>query len=521
MRILEGEAAAITRKRSWCFWSTTETIQNEVPCGTAILETLIAVPLYWWIALHIGVVQPLLISVMIAPFVLLRSEASVALGVKWFLRFENNITGKVAYKNGASADRHGPWAIIALSAAAGIFVNCLALWYLSVLLADVQVSPDEVSDVAAAVLYFFAIFSALFSIVAVSIAIISNVMTFIIIILSIFVPTYSQYIRYIHYIFRKLSPLTSNDRIFHRIVMLSYLLGIFLVAIGIRVAATLVYLRSGLEALPRNFRRIVICTSPAQIPELVPGIDETTSVFRFSVVLQSIRSAPGEWTEKLVEYLAWLYVFTPAWFYRFTIKSTAWFWWPLAFLGDELQKARNPTLLRLDVMDSLWAKTSIVTACASLLAFVAANFVLDGAVLQGNPLLTPLGYLLLVDWTLRPWQAFALVASALSVVLVVWLDYVSRKYRIAQDKHDTALIRAQERKFGWIERLARLRLLFVIVFWCLVGAHAILYLNSNRCWFSLPPKLHTWAQNIYGDRLPPDDCSKHNAQISVAGATPG
>jgi hypothetical protein len=69
------------QKSTWCIWSTAESVQNDVPSVTAILETIIAVPLYWWIALRVGMLLPLLISVAIAPLVLLRSEQSVLLAV--------------------------------------------------------------------------------------------------------------------------------------------------------------------------------------------------------------------------------------------------------------------------------------------------------------------------------------------------------------------------------------------------------------------------------------------------------
>jgi hypothetical protein len=75
----------------WVWFSTHETIQNEVPSVTAILETIIAVPLYWWIALHTGLVLPLLISAAVAPFVLLRSDASVELGLKLILGSNENV----------------------------------------------------------------------------------------------------------------------------------------------------------------------------------------------------------------------------------------------------------------------------------------------------------------------------------------------------------------------------------------------------------------------------------------------
>jgi hypothetical protein len=102
-------------QRSWCWWSTHETIQNEVPSVTAILETIIAVPLYWWIALQTGWVLPLLISVAVAPFVLLRSEQSVALGVTWLLSWENASNVKT-YSDLEVGQKRLVWTIVGLLA---------------------------------------------------------------------------------------------------------------------------------------------------------------------------------------------------------------------------------------------------------------------------------------------------------------------------------------------------------------------------------------------------------------------
>jgi len=71
----------------WLWWSTRESISNDVPSVTAIIETTIAVPAYWWIAIHFETYLPLLISAAIALLVLLRSEESVALGVRWFMTY--------------------------------------------------------------------------------------------------------------------------------------------------------------------------------------------------------------------------------------------------------------------------------------------------------------------------------------------------------------------------------------------------------------------------------------------------
>src|SRR2546426_886161 len=69
---------------SCVLWSTQETINAEIPSVTAIIESLIAVPLYWLIAVYFETYLPLLTAAAAAPLVLLRSDQSTALGVRWF-----------------------------------------------------------------------------------------------------------------------------------------------------------------------------------------------------------------------------------------------------------------------------------------------------------------------------------------------------------------------------------------------------------------------------------------------------
>jgi hypothetical protein len=495
MQTLEGRPP-VARRRAWCFWSTTESIQNEVPSVTAILETLIAVPLYWWIALHVGVVQPLLISALIAPLVLLRSEESVALGIRWFVAFERRITYSV-YTKREWVKNEAFWIITTLCTASAVALTWVIMRHIAPLFAESWVTLKISTMVVVSILCV-------------------EVMLFALSVLSKIpfphVPSIAELF----------SPYRDVSFPMAIVCVPGLQVGVLIVANCIRMAATLAHLREGVKVMPRNFRRLDFCTSPLQIPEIVPGIEgRLESEYRFSEYLWNVRFynpfRPADWSLAehwwtfiwdIVAVIVGFALYFPAWLYRLTIKSTAWFWWPLAFLGGDLKKARNPALIRWDVMGSLWAKASIITTCISLGWFAFANLVLSGAMFHHNPFLTPIGYLFWVKWSLRPWQICGFAASALSILLVFWVDDVSGKYRIAQDTNDAELIRAEERKFGWIERLARLRLVFVILFWCLVGAHATLYVNSTRCWSSLPPRLHTWAQDIYGDRLPPEDCSK-------------
>ena len=287
-------------------------------------------------------------------------------------------------------------------------------------------------------------------------------------------------------------------------------ISIYLYSLIVRIIATLLYLRSGILALPRNFRRLVLCTSPVQVPELVPGLEAAGSPFTLTYLrthfLQDKNRLGERLTWGLVLFLWSFIMFLPAWLYRVTLKSTAWFWWPLAFLGGDLRRAQNPDLFHWKVMGGLWARSSIILSCMTLLGFVTSNFVFDGTIFEHNPLLTPLGYLFLFNWNIRPWQVCAILGSLLSVIIVLSVHDVSGEYRIAQETDNDDLRRTAQRKLGWIERLARFRLIILLIFWALIGTHAFLYENGQKCWFSLTPRLHAWAETLYGDQLPRSTC---------------
>jgi hypothetical protein len=477
MTIPENPAVP-TLKPSWSFWSTTESIRNEIPSVTAIVETLVAVPIYWWIALQVGILLPLLISAIVAPLVLLRSEQSTALGVQWVLQYQNQ-----------SEDPKKPPGIgVAIVLITSVALTLFLTWL---------VFRNEVFDLdwrTAGLLFAVTIFG-------------GATLSITIMMLSILIRAiYSGTVEAIF------DP-DQKGNLYYFFLAGAFIgmpLGLFLVCLFIRIGATLFHFPAGLNALPRNFRRLTICTSPAQMPELVPGLETTESSFtlyklRSTFVLEADRGASRLFAE--IVFIVWAAIlFLPAWLYRITLKSTAWFWWPLAFLGDDIRQARNPELFRWKIMGSLWARTSILLSFASLLVFVAANLVPSGAFLEPNPLLTPLGYLLLIDWTPRLWQICPIVGSILSIWLVFRTNDVSGEYRIAHEAADSVLLRAADRKLGRLERFARLRLVVFLIFWVLVGFHALLYVNGQRCWFALTPRLEELAKTIYGTRLPLSQC---------------
>ena len=66
--------------RHLVWWSSRESIEAEKISLLAVAEVIFSVAAYWWIAWYFDTYAHLLVSVLVAPLVLLRSDESVALG---------------------------------------------------------------------------------------------------------------------------------------------------------------------------------------------------------------------------------------------------------------------------------------------------------------------------------------------------------------------------------------------------------------------------------------------------------
>jgi hypothetical protein len=490
----------------WVVWSTRTSIENDIPSITAIIETLFAVLIYWWIAIQFETYLPFLVSVAIAPLVLLRSDESVELGVKWFAKWEH----KVWQPNLRTLQpKKIKLALPILGSGVGL-----------ILLSDYILASTFL--VGAAPHYaFFGGF--VFGGVSMSLVLACWLLS----------PSDNSPARHennripervaitlITFLFLLVMNAAAGPMVAAGVILGTLLTSISLfvlvVSIAIRATATLKNLGAGIRSLPHNFRRLVLCTSPLQEPELVPGLQSFETDFTLSSVLlrYKVERQSTKFSDSLLAYFLYLPAiimwFLPAWLYRITLKSTAWFWWPLAFLGGDLRRVKNPELFRWDVMGSLWAKTSIALALVTIVAFLFSNLVLTGVVIQQNPLLTPLGYFLMVDWSWGSWQILLVLVAALSLLIVFLVNDVGGKYDIAIKHADNKLLATAERRFGIIERILRVRLVLTLTSWLLVAAQALLYFNSSQCWFDLPSNVGSWANWAYGRKMPHRHCSAND-----------
>ena len=507
------------------FWSTRDSISNETPSVTAIIETVVAVLVYWWVAIRLETYLPLLISAAVAPLVLLRSDQSVRLGVDWFKAWEANVWNDTRFFR-----QLGPWQRRVLLAV--VLVNSLITIVTSYVtarhfLAGINgwsvgwqgFAAGSFWLVAAAVAAIVATASVLMVVgvkevtrlVAAAAAVAAAVGTIVSTWLT--AATWGVLITVALVMGALGLKGTGMTLLLVRVIVIPYVLGMALSALMmsliVRIVATLRHLRPGLHTLPQNFRRLTLCTSPRQEPELVPGLVPGTTDFTFIDVLQRIRKETGlQRTAAYLSYGPFLPIwFLPGWLYRVSLKSTTWLWWPLTFLIGDLSRARDPQEFHRTTMGSLWAKASIALSIITILTFLWSNLVETGAVFKDNPLLIAVGYFFVVDWSLRPWQLFPITLAVLGLAIVFLVDDAAGQYHLAKAERKDELVARSETKFRAIERLTRLRLVLFVVFTLLVGAHTLLYFNSTQCWLNVPSNIEGWAQWVYGKRMPRAHCS--------------
>jgi hypothetical protein len=109
-------------------WSSTpESVAAGDISILAIAETVFALATYWSLAIILQTTVPLLVSICIVPLLLLRSDKSVALGLKWFRQYVDS--GMMSlWSSGASPLRSFRfWCSVLLAVA----INVLATYWLS------------------------------------------------------------------------------------------------------------------------------------------------------------------------------------------------------------------------------------------------------------------------------------------------------------------------------------------------------------------------------------------------------
>jgi hypothetical protein len=385
----------MSAESKWVFWSTRETINDGVPSVTSIIETVIAVPLYWWISVYFETYLPLLIAATMAPLVLLRSDESTSLGIKWFIEFQKySWDSKQSHGGPEKTIKFGTGQVaVVVGAACFILIASIFVWHfvfgatgwlafgsgflvglilvstfpgMLVLLEAAGLRPDD-----RVIKLFLAPAVALVVTIVVAGGWKAGAGAALGLVVGFFAPVLSD----------RFPNLATKLVFFPLSVPFSFglAIGVFIFSVVIRIGATMRYLCLGLRSLPRNFQRLALCTSPRQLPELVPGLG-VDNQFTLSEMAENFRAKfrSHEFNDRadaiLVIAPAMVLWFFPAWVYRVTLKSTAWLWWPLAFLGAPPKIANNPDWFHTKVTETKWARSVTPLAYLSIFAFIGVSF---------------------------------------------------------------------------------------------------------------------------------------------------
>src|SRR5436190_1390126 len=93
-------------------WSTPQSVRLGEPTLLAILETLGAMAISAWLGVRFGTWKHVLIGFCIAPFLLLRTDASSERAIQWFAKGGAGIE-KLADRNDAMLLLMLPWLLMA------------------------------------------------------------------------------------------------------------------------------------------------------------------------------------------------------------------------------------------------------------------------------------------------------------------------------------------------------------------------------------------------------------------------
>ena len=116
------------------------------------------------------------------------------------------------------------------------------------------------------------------------------------------------------------------------------IVGYFIIALILRIGATVTHWFIGMKQLPYNWRENCFVVDVIEPPTLMP-IDESSTDLKGLNTWDDLRRTFGV----LMSFISGCVWFVPAYFYRFNIKSTFWFYWPLVFLLKSISPTQRNT----------------------------------------------------------------------------------------------------------------------------------------------------------------------------------
>ncbi len=523
--------------RIFVWHSTSESVKGNTFSVLALAEVLISVGAYWALAVWLQSQTHLWVSIIVAPLLLLRSEPSTALGVKWFDNYVDASpltpkqvmaspvfwvasvaaslsTALVAYALSKTfLSGHESWATVLL----GCVVGYLAIQ--AGLAIETAVAGHEVATVSAERMILATLAAGGWS--AMAVGIITAGAGNVTVIAVLLTTTVLLAIGVV-----KVPPITasaitarnesdvearSRGVTFGRASLAkgplvlaphapAILLGGWLRSVAVRMLATACHPWAGMKAMPSNWWRTLFVIDTSYPPELVPGYKrkDMVNVSHFYRELKNITHP----LQRYIYSVAFIMLFAPAYFYRLSIKSTCWFYLPLAYMARPAFLSIDPELLRdLLLRDprEWWRRLLAVLTVAGVIISTLPSTRGLAAELP-TIIISPLEYIFLIDLSsIKPWQWFNLASATITLALFAFMGRFT--IFLSHSAKNEALARIVNRYALWFEHGMRFRNVSTTIFLLIAFVHALLWLSPLQD--HLPTYILDLLRTLYGSSMPP------------------
>lgn len=279
-------------------WHSSETsIQNREISFLAILEIVLAISLYWGIAVYYDFYLHIIMSVFLTPFLLLKSKESISYSLDFFAKSAN--------------------------------------FKISLLSFQKKVENFLIAIFIILMIYIFGIYE----------------------------------INFWNTIILSLSAM-----LFAQVITIIFIISI------IKVVSIVKYILKGIYNININWFNFCFVIDVSKIPELIPNIETDERIsndFKLSFFMKNIKKERSK-INVLIRILVFIAMYISSIFYRFSIKSTFWFYIPLLFLvktpsiiEDNSQKVGE---FLSSLYETYWAKFRFILALITLFGFIYSYF---------------------------------------------------------------------------------------------------------------------------------------------------
>lgn len=130
--------------------------------------------------------------------------------------------------------------------------------------------------------------------------------------------------------------------------------GVWLRSMFIRIYSTLRHPIAGLRCFPQNWQEILWGLDFTYPPELLPGAARVSQLFNPRGLIVTIKQKNGNKVDRAISGTCLICWYVPALLWRWSLKSTLWLWWPLALLlnppleGLRADEVRDFAALRIN-----------------------------------------------------------------------------------------------------------------------------------------------------------------------------